>query len=328
MAINKTLLSMLKDLRYNTGQTYRRQIYVYDINKRGINPKFSFFNNSIELSAALGLPRTSIFRYKNTSIPYRGKLFFTNQIMDLNKVFEESQKITPKGQVNKIVSIKVWAYNALTLKLVNGSPFPSKTKASAALGIGRSVIDYFLDTGKAEGVKGNYLYSRKLKASDIKSLLKQPNVKMGQKIKVWAYNANTLELINNSAFISILDAATYFKVNYRTISRHLETKKATYQDGTLVYFFKKEIDPLLKEELITGKNLAFTRSRPVWVYDATTLELVNNRPFDNRKSAASYLNMDISTIAKNLDTKKTSRLKNKKSYYFFSKETDLILTKG
>jgi len=107
MAINKTLLSMLKDLRYNTGQTYRRQIYVYDINKRGINPKFSFFNNSIELSAALGLPRTSIFRYKNTSIPYRGKLFFTNQIMDLNKVFEESQKITPKGQVNKIVSIKV-----------------------------------------------------------------------------------------------------------------------------------------------------------------------------------------------------------------------------
>lgn len=61
MAINQTLMSMLKNLRYNTGQTYRRQIYVYDINKREINPKFSFFNNSIELSVALGLPRTSIF---------------------------------------------------------------------------------------------------------------------------------------------------------------------------------------------------------------------------------------------------------------------------
>lgn len=121
---------------------------------------------------------------------------------------------------------------------MNGSPFLSKTKASTPLGIGRSVIDYFLDTGKAEGVKGNYLYSRKLKATEIKSLLKQSGkVKMGQKVKVWAYNANNLELINNSAFNSIWDAAAYFKVNYRTISRHLETKKATYQDDTIVYLF-------------------------------------------------------------------------------------------
>ena len=41
-----------------------------------------------------------------------------------------------------------------------------------------------MDTGEAEGVKGNYLYSRKLKATEIKSLLKQSgNVKMGQKNK-------------------------------------------------------------------------------------------------------------------------------------------------
>ena len=96
IGINQTLMSMLKNLRYNTGQTYKRQIYVYDINKREINPKFGFFLNSIELSVALGLPSTSILRYKNTSIPYRGKLFFTNQIIDLNKVFEESQKLHRK----------------------------------------------------------------------------------------------------------------------------------------------------------------------------------------------------------------------------------------
>lgn len=83
--------------------------------------------------------------------------------------------------------------------------------------------------------------------------------------------------------------------------------------------------PLLREELMAGRNLAVTRNRPIWVYDPTTLELVNKGPFENRKSAASYLNIDISTIAKNLDSKKASRLKNK-SYYFFSRETDL--TKG
>lgn len=207
-----------------------------------------------------------------------------------------------------------------------GSPFISKTKASAALDIGRKLIDYFLDTGKAEGVKGNYLYSRQLKDTEIESLLKKSaNLKMGKKIKVWAYNANTIELINHSPFISISDAAAYFKVNYRTISRNLETKKATYQDGTLVYFFKKEIDSKLKEELMTGKTPALSRNQPVWVYDAKTLELINNGPFENRKSAASYLNTYISTIQRNLDTNKASRLKNKTSYYFFSKEQDLIL---
>jgi hypothetical protein len=33
------------------------------------------------------------------------------------------------------------------------------------------VIDYFLDKGKAEGVKGNYLYTRQLDNQGIKSLM-------------------------------------------------------------------------------------------------------------------------------------------------------------
>lgn len=48
-----------------------------------------------------------------------------------------------------------------------------------------------------------------------------------------------------------------------------------------LYFFKKEIGPLLREELMTDKNIALTRNRPIWVYNATTLELINKRPFEN-----------------------------------------------
>jgi hypothetical protein len=321
--INQTLLSKLEGLRYNTNQTYKRKIYVYEINKGKINPKFTLFNDSIEASDALGFPRTSIFRYKNTSIPYRGKLLYSNKIGDLKKEFLYTQKITPKGLVNQIKPVKVWAYDALTLKEVDGSPFLSINKASAALGIGRRLIDYILDTGKAEGVKGTCIYSRQLKSSEIKNLvLKNANLKIGNNIQVWVYKANTLELINNTPFLSISDAAAYFKVNYRTISRKLDTKKATYQDGSLVYFFKKEIDSKLREELMAGKTPALVSSWniPVWVYDAKTLELVNNSPFENKNSAASYLNTYISTIQRNLDTSKASRLKNKTYYYFFSKE--------
>ena len=141
--------------------------YVYDINERGINPQFTLFNNSKEVNVALGFPRTSLLRYKNTSIPYRGKLLFSKKIANLNKVFEESQKNTPKRQVNRRISIKVWAYDALTLKEVVGSPFSSKVKASLALEIVKKSIDNLLDTGKAVGVKGYYLYSRQLKDREI-----------------------------------------------------------------------------------------------------------------------------------------------------------------
>ena len=36
-----------------------------------------------------------------------------------------------------------------------GSPFPSKTQASLALGISRNVISYFIDTW--EGINGRYI---------------------------------------------------------------------------------------------------------------------------------------------------------------------------
>lgn len=48
-----------------------------------------------------------------------------------------------------------------------GSPFSSKVKASLALEIVKKSIDNLLDTGKAVGVKGYYLYSRQLKDREI-----------------------------------------------------------------------------------------------------------------------------------------------------------------
>jgi hypothetical protein len=43
-------------------------------------------------------------------------------------------------------------------------------------------------------------------------------------------------------FFSLLSAASYFNVNYRTISRYLDIQLATIQNKTLIYFFKKEIN--------------------------------------------------------------------------------------
>jgi len=78
------------------------------------------------------------------------------------------------------------------------------------------------------------------------------------------YNAQTLELINGSPFSSLGSAASNFNVDYRTIpnppyviwgeasertGRHLDTKLATIQKNTLVYFFRKEISSEIRNEL-------------------------------------------------------------------------------
>ena len=67
---------------------------------------------------------------------------------------------------------------------------------------------------------------------------------------MYAYNAITLDLINNEPFSSISDTAGYFNVDYRTILRHLDTKLATKLNKISVYFLKKEINSKLKMELM------------------------------------------------------------------------------
>jgi hypothetical protein len=68
------------------------------------------------------------------------------------------------------IAKEVWVYDAKTLDSVKGSPFPSKSQASASIGVSRNVISYFLDTWKAEGVKGTYIFSRPLLEPEITKL--------------------------------------------------------------------------------------------------------------------------------------------------------------
>ena len=75
-------------------------------------------------------------------------------------------------------------------------------------------------------------------------------MQLGLKLPVYVYDANTLELVNNAPFDSLLDTANYFGVNYRTIARHLNTNKATKRSGRLVYFFKKKLDTQLSKQLL------------------------------------------------------------------------------
>ena len=129
-------------------------------------------------------------------------------------------------KLNSNIAQEVWASDAQTLELIKGNPFVSKTQASDAIGISRNVINYFIDTDKAEEIKGTDLFSKQLKYKEIKKRLPNVNtLQLGNKKKVWASNSQTLDLINN--FPSLKLATEYFNVEYRTINRYLDTKIAT-----------------------------------------------------------------------------------------------------
>lgn len=322
--IKQTLLLKLKDLRVRGKDSRSSLLYVYEWTEIGINNQPIMYNSSNEASRSLSYPVSDILRYKNTSIPYRGKLFFNYPITDFNLVFEQTKKLTPKGLLNRVISTQVWAYDAINLELIKGSPFPSKNKAAKALGISRATLDLVIDKGGTAGSKAIYVYSRRLSVEEIKPLLaKVGYLQLGLKVPVYVYDANNLELVNNAPFDSLLDTANYFCVNYRTIARHLNTNKAIKRSGILVYFFKNKLDVQLSKQLLAARKIGDSRNynTKVWVYKADSLELINNRPFDSIFSAVSYICIGKSTLCRNLDSSKPVVLRKVKlTVYFLTKE--------
>lgn len=90
LKVRQTLGSKLKELRNLNKALYlesSRVLYAYETSRQaGINRKALTFKNCKEASIALDLPVSGIFRYRNTYIPYRNKLFFSRRLEDFTGV--------------------------------------------------------------------------------------------------------------------------------------------------------------------------------------------------------------------------------------------------
>jgi hypothetical protein len=283
-------------------------VYVYDINDKCIDINYVKYDSITKASHLERVAGGTLAVYINTNVPFRNKLYYSKPIIDLDFTFSQVKTLSSGLNLDSNIAKKVWVYEAKTLDSVKGSPFPSKMQASASIGVSRNVISYFMDTGKAEGVKGTYIFSRPLLEREITKLqaLSQ-TVKLGNKQVVFAYDAKRLELINNSPFASLELAAVYFKVNYRTISRHLDTKLATTQDKKDIYLFSKELSLDLKSSLLNTPAKAAYSRQEFWVYkvgDNNILTLIPNQPFKTKREALKALGVHLSVFNKYLDSKK------------------------
>ena len=249
--IYETLTNKLLNLKNNrviheNGKS--KEVYVYNLLKDHIDSNYYKYKSIIETNKGQNIARATISLYMDTNIPFKGKLYYSNLILNLKEKFDLAKNISNELKINSNIAKKVWAYDAKRLELIKGSPFVSKSQASKVLNISRDVISYFIDSYKAEGIKATYLFSNKLNCEEINKLLNNvDSLQLGNKKEVWIYHAETLELVNNMPYPSLKLAAEYLEVEYRTIKRHLDTKISTSKK---VYLFSKNIDLATKKELL------------------------------------------------------------------------------
>lgn len=142
VAINVTLKNKLDELssKHILPSTKNIPLYVYNIDDKRISKDHVLFKSMQKTCATLGMNIASIILYINTPVPYRGKLFFTEPIIDFNRAFEIYKLNTPKGLVNRVLPTKLLCYGAKIY------PLPSLLDAANYFSVNYRTIPRHLDT--------------------------------------------------------------------------------------------------------------------------------------------------------------------------------------
>jgi group I intron endonuclease len=332
IAILKTLSSILlskKPLEVQTSiSTNIREkvtIWVYKLCTTHVEKTFVKYDSLNKASKGTGPCRDSIQRYLNTNVPIKGFLYYTSPIEHFNAAFNLAKSSFNELKIDGNLSKKVWVY---TIKngeviLVNNQPFSSREQVAKFLNTIHGIVRYYIDSWKSQGLNGYYLFNNPLDSAQFNSLLELSKEKpISSKISVWVYNAKTMELINDTPFPSMQKCADYFKLDYRTISIHLDTMLATFKNEMLVYFFSSEAGFEVKKELLLATKKATNVTTKLWVYkkvDGKYNLIGDNQPFSSKLQACKALNISPKTIAKFIDSHNSY-----KELFFFSEKISLL----
>ncbi len=280
----------------------RFPVWVYKLTEEGsVNPEFTKYPNRSSASKATGISLQSLNHYLNTQLPKRGLedqsyLFFShvvNNIASLSLALQEAISFAKSEGIkfDSNVAKKVWVYiidlNG-NVSVVNNKPFLSMGEVGVFLATSASTILYYLDNYKQ--YKGYYLFSNSLTNAGIQTLLEHHNTNISSwsgayagKIRIFAYDSETLELLNNRPFLSIQATMDYFQVMRRTILRYLDSDLIFKLKGFKVYFYSEEISAEKAEELKSNFRSASLKVKPeVWVYtknEEGRLTLLQYQPF-------------------------------------------------
>lgn len=309
-----------KEIDRNSDASLSIGVVVYSYNGVNIDKNYRNFISISEACKHTYIARPTIGAYLDTYVSIKGLLFFSKPLenfkLALNLV-KESEKSLP---LSNIESKPVWVYSLCpnnNVLLVNDEPFKSREITAKFLSTTHKMVRYYMDSWEGKSYKGYYLFSRPLTNKEINSLHKiwiEPLTPKTQ--EVWAYNAKSMELINNSSFVSMQKCAEFFNVDYRSISNNLDTKLAINKSGQFIYLFSNELDKTTLQELSINFQIAKNSVSPIWVYtkpEDKYIILETDQPFKSKLQASKELNISAKTITRYVNTNK-----NYKGLYFFN----------
>lgn len=231
-------------------------IYLYEYINGQLSTKYITFNSINQLSKYLNISRETISIYLNTYVPYKGYLFLTGWVSILrsfgpsDKIIEKLVSDATQGlELDRTIAKIVWIYYIKADGTVVKTAYESIGAVVKALNVHHTVINNHLDKWIKGGIENNYLFSSELDSLELEKLMEISLLRKHNNLKVWVYDALTLELILD-VFSSMKKAADYFNVDYRSLLKHLDTKIATMKGGKLILLFSNELTELEKESLL------------------------------------------------------------------------------
>lgn len=224
-------------------------IWAYTKNDKGefilVNGKP--FPNMLNFAYFINLSEVTIREYVNSLKPdsVNGIYYFTAPISDeiINSILNNPANL--KNQTTK-----VYAYNGLTMELINGKPFDSIISTVNFFGLNKTTVYRNLDTFKASiwNEQYVYLFRNKLTVEKTMELLKNPvnnKRKANIAVGVWVYrkqdDGNLIPFNNNKpTFDNISKAAIEFGVSAPTISRRIKAGINQIPINGLVFFSEEK----------------------------------------------------------------------------------------
>ena len=238
----KLAITHLEELSINDNSP--KKVWVYTIkNGRVIlvnNKPFPSRRDAVEF---LNTSASLVNSYLDSSNPkdLKGYYLFNNPLDSdqLNSLPELSKKLKTLTRSNLK---SVWVYDAETMELINGTPFPSINKCTEYFKVDSRSIVNNMDTKLAVVKKGLIIYffsneiSKELKHKLLGGLHLAPRVVT----KIWVYKVLDGEYTlydNNQPFSSKLQVYKQLAVASDTVSRYLDTHKG-YKG---LFFFSSKV---------------------------------------------------------------------------------------
>lgn len=120
-------ITSLKTTKLTSKSNKPIPIYTYSLHKQGdcevIIPTYIKYNSIGEASKMERIAYGTVLLFKDTNLPFRGKLYYTKLIIDFNSTLGKVNNILKDVELVSNVAQKVWVYDALTLDLIKGSSF-------------------------------------------------------------------------------------------------------------------------------------------------------------------------------------------------------------